>query len=111
MRPHLLRQPLTIGRWGVTGQDGYGNDVYGVVSSSTVNGYLEQTDAREVTLNRQTYISDWLALLPAGTAIDSNDHITYAGATYEVIGPPNRCWNPRLAAEDHVECRLRSATG
>lgn len=111
MNTNLLTQSLTVQRWGVTGQDDYGNDVYGMTSSSSVSGYLEQTAEQEVTLNRQTYVSDWLAVLPTGTALDANDRIVYGGVTYEVIGPPNRVWNPRLAVEDHVEARLRVTSG
>lgn len=108
---NLLKQSLTVQRWGVTGTDDYGNDVYGVSSSTTVSGYLQQTEAQEVTLDRQTYISDWLVVLPAGTGLDANDRIVYGGVTYEVIGPPADEWNPRLGVTDHREARLRVVSG
>lgn len=111
MNTNLLKQSQTLRHMGVTGQDDYGNDVYGVVSTGTVLGYLEQTEAREITLDRETYISDWLDVLPAGTTVDANDEIVYGGVTYEVIGPPDHVWDPRLGAEDHIECRLRVTSG
>jgi hypothetical protein len=109
----LLKQPLSVQHFAPTGaHDDYGNEIVAQVGSpTTVNGYLEQTEEREITLNRETYITDWLAILPAGTVIDGNDRITFGGATYEVIGPPDRKWNPRLGAESHVEAHLRVVTG
>lgn len=49
---------------------------------------LEQTDEQEVTVGRDTQISDWTALLPRDAKISGRDQIVWNGRTFEVIGPP-----------------------
>lgn len=107
----LLSQPLTIERRSGTTTDQYGNEVPATTASVLIVGYLEQTAATEVEVDRQTFVSDWLAVLPAGVDIDGSDRIVYAGTTYEVIGKPHHVWNPRRKATSHVEARLREVTG
>lgn len=107
----LLNQPLTIQRRGVVGTDEYGNDVLGTVSTPAAVGYVEQTAAKEITVGQETYTTDWLVVLPAGTAIDGSDRIVHDGRLLEVIGSPHEAWNPRRRAVDHVEVRAREVTG
>lgn len=107
----LLDQALTIRRRQAGALDEHGNEVTETVSSTTVDGYLEQTAETELVVDRETYTSDWLCVLPASTDIDAGDQVVFGGATFEVLGPPARRWNPRTAATSHVECRLRATTG
>lgn len=107
----LLNQPVTIQSRTATAHDGYGNELEGTLSTVDTVGYLEQTDSTEITVDRETYISNWVAYLPAGTVVVGSDRIIYAGQTFEVIGPPDRVWNPRLRRESHVVARLRNTSG
>lgn len=107
----LLNQPLTIQRRGSTSRDEYGNDVPGTISTVEVDGYVEQTAATEITVDRETYTTDWLVVLPAGTPIDGSDRIVHGGKLLEVIGSPHEAWNPRRRMVDHIEARCRESDG
>jgi hypothetical protein len=76
-----------------------------------VKCYVEQTDAREVIIDRETYTVDAFGILPTGDPITAADELTARGQTFEVIGPPDAAYNPRLAVDHHVEVNLRSVTG
>jgi hypothetical protein len=108
----LLNQPLTIQRRGVVSTDpDYGNDVPGTTSTVATVGYVEQTVATEIIVDRETYVTDWLVVLPAGTAVDASDRIVHGSKTLEVIGSPHEAWNPRRAMVSQVECRCRETAG
>lgn len=107
----LLNQPLTIQRRASTSTDEYGDDVPGTVSTVETHGYVEQTEATEVTVDRETYRTDWLVVLPAGTPIDGSDRIIHGARLLEVIGSPHEAWNPHRRAVDHIEARAREVTG
>lgn len=107
----LLNQPIVVERWSAGPTDGYGNPTRAKASEYSVLGYLEQTDATEVAVDRETFVSNWLLVLPAGSAIDGGDRVRYDSDSYEVVGQPARPWNPRTRREDHVEVRLRQVTG
>lgn len=108
----LLTQPGVVERWGPGGStDQYGNEAPTKVSEYATTGYLEQTDATEIAVDRETFVSNWLLVLAAGSAIDGGDRWRDSTGTYEVIGRPARPWNPRTRREDHVEARLRQVTG
>lgn len=103
----LLNQPLTIERRSTTGMDAYGNEVTGITATEETEGYVEQRDATEITIGRETYTTDWLVVLKPGTAIAGRDRILYGSHVLEVVGQPHRTWNPRERAEGQVECRCR----
>ncbi len=103
----LLNQPLTILRRSATSEDDYGNEVAGTTSSVVTEGYVEQTDAEEITVDRETYRTDWRVFLPAGVAIDGSDRIVHGARTLEVIGSPHEVWNPRSRVTHHTEARPR----
>lgn len=106
MTSALLTQQVTIERRTFADEDAYGNTTLETSATYTVRGYLEQTDSTEVTVGRETVVSNWRAVFPAGTSLDAGDRVVYAGQTFEVIGAPARLWNPRTRAEQHVEVRL-----
>lgn len=108
----LLNQPLTLIHRGQTGTDQYGNDVAGTTSTEGIVGYIEQTDATELTVDRETYTSNHRAFLPADTQVTASDQLTDdQGNTYEVIGPPDTAYNPRLRKVSHIVAHLRVTTG
>jgi hypothetical protein len=107
----LLKQPLTIQRRSGTTTDPYGNEVPTTTTTIATTGYLEQTQATEITVDRQTYTTDWRVVLPAGTAIDGSDRIVYGTLTLEVIGKPHEAWNPRVGKVSHLELRCREVAG
>lgn len=108
----LLNQPLTIQRRGTTGStDEYGNEVAATTSSVSTEGYVEQVEAEEITVDRETYRTDWKVFLPGGTSIDGSDRIVHGSRTLEVIGSPHEVWNPRTRVVHHVELRARQVTG
>lgn len=108
----LLNQPLLIEHRGTTSTDpDYGNDVPGTVSITETEGYVEQTEATEITVDRETYRTDWRVFLPAGVVIDGSDRIVHGSRRLEVIGSPHAVWNPRTRTTHHLEIRAREVTG
>lgn len=107
----LFNQPLSIQRRGVTGTDEYNNEVTGTTATVATVGYVEQTEAKEVTVDRQTFVTDWRVFLPEGTAIDGSDRIVHGTKTLEVVGAPHEVWNPRAKRTHHLEIRAREVTG
>lgn len=108
----LLNQPLTIQRRGTTNVDpDYGTDVPGTISTVQTEGYVEQVEAKEVTVDQQTYVTDWRVVLPAGTLVDGSDRIVHGSKLLEVIGSPHQAWNPRRRVVDHIECHCRETAG
>lgn len=105
-----MNQPLTIERRGTTGKDDYNNDVIGTTATVSTVGYVDQTTANEITVDRETYMADWRVFLAAGTPVDGSDRIIHGSQTLEVIGPPHEVWNPRTQRIHHVELRCREVT-
>lgn len=102
-----MTRPVTITHRAATDNDIYGNTTDATSGTTTTVGYLEQTAATEVIVDRATYTSEHLLFLPSDTTIDANDRTTVDADTFEVIGPPHNVWNPRLQIVSHIECRLR----
>lgn len=105
---HLLNEPLTLHRISSTTLDAYGDEVAGEAGPGLpVFGYLEQQGSTEVTLDRDTVVSQWTAYLPAGTQVGYRDRLTNtAGQTFEVAGQPEHCYNPRLRTVSHLRLHL-----
>lgn len=74
-------------------------------------GYLEHTSSQEITDDRDTRVSDWLVVLPATAALTALDRVQEGGRTFEVVGAPERVYNPRTGVTSHVEARLRLVEG
>ena len=110
----LLTQPLTIHHRGPTDPpttDKYGNEIIVETGTEPVNGYVEQTEAQEGTVDRETYITDWLVVLPADAALSGRDWVSYGGRTLEIVGPPAKPWNPRRRSVSHIEARGQEVVG
>jgi head-tail adaptor len=90
------------------GSDDYGNPVptwaLGA-ASQTVSAVVQQIGRAEQTSDRDTPASDWLLVVPAGTAISAYDRVRWQGATFEVIGKPAPWSTPR--GPHHLEARIR----
>lgn len=86
-------------------EDDYGNpvDTY-TPDGAAIDVGLVHTASREITVDRDTQISDWFARLPTGTSISGRDRIVSGGATYEVLGPPSD-------EDTHVRVQLVHVSG
>ena len=107
----LLKQPVTVEHRSATSTDPYGNEVPGTTSSETVTGYVEQTQATEIEVGRETYVTTWLVVLPGDVIVDGSDRIVYDTAILQVVGEPHRTWNPRSQRYIATECRCVEVRG
>ena len=108
----MLTQTVTIERRSAATTDpDYGNDVPGTVSAEVTQAYVEQTDAVEITVNRETYRTDWRVFLLPEVTIDGSDRIIHGSRVLEVIGSPHEVWNPRTRSVHHIEALAREVTG
>lgn len=107
----MLRQQVTIERRSAGTTDAYGNQVATTSATKTLLAYLQPTATTEVLVDRETYLSDHLLVLPPDTEIDGSDRVVHDGRTYELVGPPMRRFNPRTRSEHHLECNLRLVQG
>lgn len=108
----LFRQPVTVEHTSSTGIDNLGNEIPGVVSTTSTFGYAHQVDADEVTVDQRTYRVDWEVFLPRETVIDGGDSVLIPGPIrLFVVGPPEQVRNPRTATYSHVRFKARSVTG
>jgi hypothetical protein len=108
----LLQRPLKVLHQEPGGTDGYGNEVPGPWVATGTLGCLEQQATTEVVVGQDSFQADWLCVLPAGTALGSWDRIECPdlGATFEVVGLPNRLRRARTDTESHVEASCRQVT-
>lgn len=106
----LLNRPITITRRSPSGEkDEYGNDVPDETLVETV-GELQQRQTQgndEPAGQGELSDTQWLLILPAGTAIRTGDSVTVDGEVYELVGDPWHVRNPRTRTESHVECAVR----
>ena len=107
----LLNQPLIIERRSGVTTDEYGNEVAGTTATIVTTGYVEQTKATEVTVDRKTYVTTWRVFLRTGEEIDGSDRIAFGSRVLEVVGSPHEVWNPRTASYHHIEARCREVVG
>lgn len=91
--------------------DAYGNKALTTVDTITTTGELQQMASSENQTDRDTVVSDWMLLLPAGTTVARFDTATIDGQTYEVIGVPEVIVSPFTGATSHVEAQVRATVG
>ncbi len=108
----LLVHDVTITRAGST-TDRYGDVIpdWSTASSSSVKGWVSQQSRSEVLDGREAQVSGWVAFFPAGTDVTGHDRVVWEGTTFEVAGPVNPAWSPRLDGVHHVECQLSVVEG
>lgn len=109
MIDHLLSEPVTIQHRDLSGIDVYGSTTTTTTTSTATVGYLERRSAVETVAGRQQTVSQWLLVLPAGTAVDATDRVVARGLTFEVDGPPDVRTRPGGTAH-HVEVELRAVS-
>lgn len=91
-------------------EDDYGNTVYdwGAAASRTASdAWITQLATSENSDDRQTPAAQWVAFLPAGTAVSFIDRIEWDDRAFEVDGLPLEAWTPR--GEHHIQVPLRFA--
>lgn len=91
--------------------DQYGNQNLTVDESFALKGELQLMSTTENQEDRDTTVSDWMLILPAGTPAGRFDLATVDGLAYEIIGQPETIVSPWTGATSHVEARLRSTQG
>lgn len=102
----LTTHTVTYSRWSESGTDPYGNpaDTW-TDDAATADVILQQTEAVEVTTDRDVQTSDWLLVDPNPDAgLSGRDRVNAGGAVFEVVGPPEVVKTPRGA--HHLEARL-----
>lgn len=102
----ICNRPVVVHRFSQSGTDVYGNPAETWTADATSRlVWIEQTDATEVTVDRDVQKSDWLLVDPeVSGAAGQRDRVVFDGVTLEVVGPPQVTWTPRGA--HHVEARL-----
>lgn len=102
LRPH----EVTVVRAAET-TDRYGNivDDWANATRTTHRGWIELRSSAENTDDRETAVSTWLLVLPAGVDVVYTDRIEYGGFTFEIVSLPDTKNTP--AAPHHIEAELR----
>jgi head-tail adaptor len=110
---YRLRQTVTILNPG-TKTDEYNNTVPDWDNPTTTieKGLLEPTQSTEVTVGRDTVISDFLLFLKVTSAITALSRVQVAGVsgTFEAVGLP-AVFDQGSAGTRHVEARLVGVSG
>lgn len=94
----------------VTGQDNYGNDIYGE-TTSTVVGAFAPAGSSELVQGQDTVIDRPTVYLPSGTDVSAVDAVQINGDRYQVVGTPNDWSSPFTGWAAGVEVRLEKVTG
>lgn len=101
----LLDSSADVLTLGATGTDAYNVPVRGVTDSESYPCRLEQTDATEILVGRDTDVSNWLLFLPPDAVITPADQVVVDAVTYQVVGEPDPVHG--LNGVHHFEVRLR----
>lgn len=107
----LFSETVTlVSRGGVTGQDEYGNDMYGPVVRTDYPAWLEQRNGTEDTNAREQSVANMWLFLPLDAPLESVDAVEWDGRTWEVDGEPGR--QPGgFEVEGYQVAALRRVTG
>lgn len=108
----LMVHDVTLVRAGST-ESRYGDSVkdWASSTSTTSKGWVSQRAREEVLDGREAQTTEWVLFLPAGTDVTGLDRVEWEGLTFEVDGPANDAWSPRMNAVHHIEINLRRVTG
>lgn len=101
--PHtvtVLRAPLVAGDYGNRTTPDWENPVATEVPGCSV----QPAPASEFTVDRDTFLTRWVAYLPASADVRATDRIAWAGDTYDVDGDVLR-WE--FGALSHQVINLR----
>lgn len=104
---NLLTTSVTIiPRSRADGDDDFSDPTPTEGTEVTVLGALQQRSRDEPNGQGDLSDTDWLLILPAGTAIDRTDAVRVDGRGYEVIGEPWSVTDHRTGATHHLEVSL-----
>jgi hypothetical protein len=103
---------VTLVRAG-TAESRYGDDVkdWSSATRTLSKGWVSQRDRSEDTDSREAQVQGFVVYLPAGTDVSGLDRVEWDDFTFDVVGPPNRAWSPKLRGEHHVELDIRLVEG
>lgn len=93
-------------------------DEYGNVTTSwttgatttTERGLIQETQSTEVTVGRDTVVTDKVVLLPVGSTVTSQSRVVANGKTYEVVGDP-AVYDTGSPGVRHTEAHLVTFSG
>lgn len=94
----------------VTGQDRYGNDVYGDTAAQVV-GAFDPGGSLELVQGQEQVQTSPALYLPPGTNVTAVDKVTARGVTYDVDGTPADWRSPFTGEHFGIVVRLRGVTG
>lgn len=106
----LGSQAVTLRRRAVTGQDEYGNDVYGTVLVTVAGCSVQPRTSTEDTTGRVQVISGVMLFAPADPLITAADVVEFDGRRFEVDGDPG-VWQSRNGSVTYQQVALRRVTG
>lgn len=107
----LLPQTLTIVRYVEGAEDEYGNPEMVEDAVVEVRGRLEQITSRETTVDRDTVLDRWRAILPAGTDVTAGDDVIEGDRTFQVEGTPEVMYGATSPHHVEVVLTFRSDVG
>ena len=108
--PFQFGETITLNRPTVSGQDGYGNDVYTTTAETLANVPVWPATSTESVQGQDLVSADLTAVLPSGTDVAAVDSVLVYGDTYQIVGQPGRYRNP-FSGTDLIEIQLRKVTG
>lgn len=106
----LLTQTATIRHKAATATPGDYNAPTFTETTTTEPVYLEQLSRTEDAAGRDTVVGTHRAFFEATVTLAAIDTVVIAGITYEVVGPPDVVFNPRLGTAHHIEATLVEAS-
>lgn len=91
----------------------YGDEVKDWANATRVDtiGWVAQRDRDEDVDSREAQVRSYVVYLPPGTDVTGLDRVEWDDLTFEVEGPPNRAWSPKMRGEHHLELDIRLVTG
>jgi hypothetical protein len=107
MNTTLINQRAVVSTRSDATVDRYNNAVATYTDGPPTTCYIELQTAKEITIDRETYVSDWRVWLPPGTVVSGRDLIVTTDATFEIVGNPENVWNPRTRTASHVVADVR----
>lgn len=116
----LMNQTVTLRSPSGETRDGIGGSEPTYSTQSTLM-YLEPTrggtagasafsSGREINMERNTPIGDWLGIGDATLDWTSWSQVVYGSHVFDIIAPPRYMPNPRLGTISHVELSLQEVT-
>jgi hypothetical protein len=104
-------QTVTLISRTVSGQDGYGNDVYAETSTDVSPCIVQPAGSVETIQWTDEVSTDLTVFLPFGTDIEAIDAVEINGIRYEVQGEPSNWTSPFTGRNSPEQIRVSKVTG